>query len=707
MQVRQNAQFFSVAIYVEQPNGDWLSRLGLDPAGALYKALGDPIGTYAKKTRLNEDNSDLAALLAGLNLAGANRENFIFDHLNLADAVNYMATVAICQNIDASDKNHFLYRDTNGTREWSIFPWDLDLTFGPDYLNTDTIVYNLCDTNAPHCPSHPFIGARPYVLSGGKYHPLLEAIVAAPRARQMLLRRLRALTDQFLGANYFQHRIEQLFPLLAADAQMDLALWGANAHFPGQTYTLRQALDRIENEYLAPRLEFLTSANIVGIGSALPASQPTNAVIGIAEVDSNPDSGNVNEQYICLTNANLFPVDISGWSLVGAVRHAFAAGTVVPAGGALYASPNVAAFRARVRAPHGGMGLFAQGNYQGVLNAWGGSLALTDAAGGVVSEKNYVGNPSGGLVTTPAAIAYTHAGAVYAQDFDSLPNPGGSTVQSANPVTINQVTYALANPFGLAFPALSPGGLGLSNTMCGWFGLGSIAVKFGASEGDQSTGGLISFGSTNNAASSANRALGLLATSSTGPTAFGVCLINGAGLTLNQINLQFTGELWRQSDAPKRLLFGYYIDPAATNGFSTNVATFLPSLDVSFPALAGATTAFPVDGAAAANQAVLGVTGQPIADWPPGAALWLVWQMADAAGKGQGLAIDNLSFSASVARPVLSIRGAGATVILTWPYGYLQSSAAASGPYFTLSGAVSPLTNAPSGRQQYFRVVMP
>ena len=54
-----------------------------------------------------------------------------------------------------------------------------------------------------------------------------------------------------------------------------------------------------------------------------------------------------------------------------------------------------------------------------------------------------------------------------------------------------------------------------------------------------------------------------------------------------------------------------------------------------------------VDGTAPANQISLGLTNQVITNWPPGAALWLVWEMTDATGKAQGLGIDNLSFSAA------------------------------------------------------------
>jgi hypothetical protein len=314
-----------------------------------------------------------------------------------------------------------------------------------------------------------------------------------------------------------------------------------------------------------------------------------------------------------------------------------------------------------------------------------------------------------GWVTSPAQMVYAKVGSVYAQNFDSLPNPGSSTVDTANPVTINGVTYSLANPFGLAFPAQTPGGLGglgLTNTMPGWYGLASLTAKLGASEGDQSTGGLVSFGSTNSPAVSANRALGLLATSSTGPTAFGLRLVNGTGFVLNQMTLSFTGELWRQSAVAKRLSFGYLIDPLATNGFSTNLTAVLPGLDVSFPTASAATTPVPVDGAAAPNQVALSVTGQVITNWPPGAALWLVWSMADAAGKGQGLAIDNLTFSAS-ARPVLAVQAAGAKLILSWPYGELQSASNAAGPFSTLTGVASPFTNVTGGTRQFYRLVVP
>ena len=111
-----------------------------------------------------------------------------------------------------------------------------------------------------------------------------------------------------------------------------------------------------------------------------------------------------------------------------------------------------------------------------------------------------------------------------------------------------------------------------------------------------------------------------------------------------------------------------------------------------------------MDGTAAANQVALGVTGQVITNWPPGAALWLVWSMADPTAKGQALAINNLTFSAS-AHPILAIQEAGTNVVLSWPYGQLQAAPNATGPFSTLTGVTSPFTNVPAASRQFYRVM--
>ena len=178
------------------------------------------------------------------------------------------------------------------------------------------------------------------------------------------------------------------------------------------------------------------------------------------------------------------------------------------------------------------------------------------------------------------------------------------SVDSANPVTIGGVTYSLSNPFDFALPISAGGqngGMGLP-AMAGWYGLAdpaaSVGVRFGASDGDQTAGGQTSFGP----AGGTNRALGLLATSTTGYTAFGVRFINGTGQTLNYVNLQFTAEVWRQSNLAKTLAFYYFIDPIPTNSFSTNATAFLPALNAGFPTVGSDTGGAAVDGTGQATN---------------------------------------------------------------------------------------------------------
>ena len=93
----------------------------------------------------------------------------------------------------------------------------------------------------------------------------------------------------------------------------------------------------------------------------------------------------------------------------------------------------------------------------------------------------------------------------------------------------------------------------------------------------------------------------------------------------------------------------------------------MPALNVNFPTVPSAVNGVATNGTAPLNQTNLSVLNQAITNWPPGAALWLVWQMTDATGKAQGLAIDNLSFSASVPVPVpVNLQIGGTNLIFNW-----------------------------------------
>ncbi|MBK7998230.1 MAG: lamin tail domain-containing protein [Verrucomicrobia bacterium] len=387
MLLRRNAGADRVAIYVEQPDDEYLEARGLDPEGALYKfdqrsnlnpIFSDSTDGVQKRTRRYEDNSDLQAFVNGLNLADQNaRIAHFFDNANVPNLINYVAVRAINMDSDDVRKNMYMYRDTRGTGEWFILPWDKDWTYG-------------IEGDGGTFLRHPFFGDQFHAKqNANQYSVLWTVIFNDPPLREMYLRRLRTLMDQYLqppgtpaATGWFEQRVDQWYRSLSNAFPGTLANVNAiKNYFPTRgtdlfvtysvTNTARPAADRL-----------------------IPDALPINAGVAIAAVDFNPASGNQAEEYICLTNALPFAVDISGWQLDGAVQHTFAAGTVVRGNNVMYVSPNVNAFRARTTGPRGGLGLFVQGNYRGQLSARGEGVRLVDPFGNTRQTFAYTGAPS-------------------------------------------------------------------------------------------------------------------------------------------------------------------------------------------------------------------------------------------------------------------------------------------------------------------------
>lgn len=353
------------------------------------------------------------------------------------------------------------------------------------------------------------------------------------------------------------------------------------------------------------------------------------------------------------------------------------------------------------------------------------SLQINNAVS--TDATNYViviNNPGGSITSAPVAltvlaapphnfVSYTNAGQNYVQNFNSLPIPGLSSAEGANPLHITYVMtniagmltngnpasinnlaaelqYSTDNALDFGYPILPSGGiggLGLSNSMGGWYGWAQSALVFAATKGDQSQGAVVDNGGNYYADGTpltgvTNRALGMIATVKSGFVSFGAAFVNKSTNTYSKINLSYTGELWRNNPAAQPLIFGYFVDAAGTNSTfqpgqwdSTNGITYIPSMDVSFPT-SGSTLIF--DGTQASNQISLAVSAMTITNWPPGATLWFTWQ-AQTLGSAQNLAIDNLGFSviaspAAVSQSASSITPTGATQNGTVSPGGLTSS---------------------------------
>ena len=365
---RLNNANLDVRIFIEQPDADLLARTGLDPNGAFYKIGADGVENSVtssttgvrKRTRKNEDNSDLQALVNGVSPNNPNSETYAFDNIDIAGMINYIAATSIMHDNDHPHKNFHLYRDTEGTRQWSMMPWDKDLTFGLNFG-----ISGIIGNQDPF--GHPFFADQEHQKIDNQWNRMIDAVLDNPVIREMYVRRLRTLMDQFISPpgsaqpSWIETSVNELKPLL--QPHITSGTWLTNVNL-------------IVNEYLAERRQHLYvshSINNPGFpdNAKIPNAQVGNPNIQFGQIEVNPASGNQNQEFVQLVNPNTTAVDISNWRIEGGIRHTFTPGTVIPAGGSMYISPSVPDFLARTTGPRGGQKLFVQGNYSGVLKDMG------------------------------------------------------------------------------------------------------------------------------------------------------------------------------------------------------------------------------------------------------------------------------------------------------------------------------------------------
>jgi hypothetical protein len=331
-----------------------------------------------KKTREDEDFSDLEALIEGINRPVNARTRYLYDHINLPAALNYLAVSVVIHDWDILIKNYYLYRDTRGTGEWMFLPWDQDLTFSRPGEN---------DLN-----SHPLHGtaAHPAVyveLDLSVYNHLIDALLTTPSIREMYLRRLRSVMDQLLqepdtpyAQRYFETRIDVLAQQLESNAAIEAATWS-----PPEALT--EAISELKAGGIEARRQHLyVQHGPPSPDGIIPAVQPAHPTIFFDQMGTVPLPADVAVEYFTLVNRNNFAVDISGWRIEGDVTYTFQPGVVIPAGGTLYVAKNVRAFRNRDQAPRGNQGLFVQGGYSGSLTGRLGDLRLVDKTDTVIDR---------------------------------------------------------------------------------------------------------------------------------------------------------------------------------------------------------------------------------------------------------------------------------------------------------------------------------
>lgn len=270
VRVQQNGEFFSTADFVEDADDIYLERAGLNPNGALYKmynntlAVGNSTVSSAveKKNRRDEDSQDLKDFIAGLNAGNADQQwSFIYDNVNIPMMVNMSAANCVVRNTDMHRKNWYIYRDSGRTDEWATLPWDLDLAHGRKWNSSNAYFDNALFTNG--------------VIQVGTAVTLIQKMWARPEVREMLNRRIRTLSDQFLNhpdtpyeQRYFERRLDEMLAAIdppgisPSDAQRDFEKWGSwlqngnKVPFTNpnpQVESMAEGVERWKNEYLPGR----------------------------------------------------------------------------------------------------------------------------------------------------------------------------------------------------------------------------------------------------------------------------------------------------------------------------------------------------------------------------------------------------------------------------------------------------------------------
>lgn len=411
VRLQMNGAFYQLAFHGDVLGQEQNERLGYDPRGALYKAIGNLVPGFTSTggfVKLEPDNdasrTDYLALANGINEASpiATRRASVFDMLDVPQVINHLSGARWCAENDDVWANMCIYRDTYGDGLWRCIPFDMNASWGQLYGGSDPL-----EATVDGSKSHPLYGGS---STGGNYNRLYDVIVTLPETRQMLLRRERSLMDMFVQPPgtppdqlIMENYIKKMTNLIHAEALLDRVKWGNSDWAANKTFV--QGVSDLLNQFVGPRRahwyathSITNTLKAIGIGNAsnagIPLAQPSNLSLNVVGVEFNPSGGNQEQEFICVSNPAPIAVDVTGWKLAGAVDFTFKPGTVIPSNSVIYVSPNAVQFRARTTGPRGGQGLFVVGPYKGQLSARGETIEVLNNLGVLVHTNRYNGNPS-------------------------------------------------------------------------------------------------------------------------------------------------------------------------------------------------------------------------------------------------------------------------------------------------------------------------
>jgi len=180
-----------------------------------------------------------------------------------------------------------------------------------------------------------------------------------------------------------------------------------------------------------------------------------------------------------------------------------------------------------------------------------------------------------------------------------------------------------------------------NTTLLGWY---STRTVYNAGDGSSTAGALYSFGT----GTASDRALGSIASGSTGTIFFGIRLKNNTTQTITSLQITYTGEQWRNGGRTDddSLHFSYRIGATVSDLTS---GTWTTDDDLSFVGPIKASTASTLDGNLPANRTPK--TKTLTVSIAPSQEIMLRWTDFNSPGSDHGLAIDDITILASAAPP--------------------------------------------------------
>lgn len=228
---------------------------------------------------------------------------------------------------------------------------------------------------------------------------------------------------------------------------------------------------------------------------------------------------------------------------------------------------------------------------------------------------------------------------------------------TATCATVNADIVYSGGIYSQSFDTLASSGTGVAwandSTLSGWSlfeSTGSAITAYNAGTGSSTTGSFYSFGTTG------ERALGGVGAGTayfgspvTGAVAghMAVQITNNTGLTIDSFTIGFDGEQWRDSGSASAQ--SMFLEYGFGNTFAGVSVWNAPGGNFDWASVVNG-SAGAVDGNVAGLVAGRGGTIGSLA-WGQGDSLWIRWVETNDTGADHGLAIDNVTFSATTVIP--------------------------------------------------------